>query len=171
MHFVLTLICLISFTLVQLVSGAHPSDSPLACVIFFSAAVLQIAAVFYGLNRARRNTRSSSGSQPPEPTVATAVLFKAPNPDDRQSKLQSIENCGPMMSFSTTTSATVSSNASNGIFNAMKNAITGTAAPAAADGAYSALGTEESVHSSHQKSVVIVGTPIGTHQQSTTNWI
>jgi hypothetical protein len=169
-HFVITLIGLISLTVVHLTFGAHPNGSPAAFAVLFLTAAVQIAAVIYGLYRVRRNAPSSGGSQLPEPTVATAVLFKAPSPEDGKNKSQSVEHNGPMMSFSTTTTTT-SSNATNGIFMTMRNAISGAAAPSAADGAYSVLGTDDSVHGSHMKPMVYIGTPVVAHQPSTTNWI
>jgi hypothetical protein len=172
MHFVITLIGLISLTVVHLIFGAHPNGSPAAFAVLFLTAAVQIVAVVYGLHRVRRNAPLSRGSQPQEPTIATAVLFKAPNPEDGQNKSQSVEHNGPMMSFSTTTATTTtSSNATNGIFMTMRNAISGTGAPSAADGAYSILGTDDSVHGSHQKPMVYIGTPIVAHQPSATNWI
>lgn len=170
MHFVFTLIGLISLTLTRLICGDHPSDSPTAFAILFLTVAVQIAAIGYGFRRLRRHVFPSSGSLP-EPTIATAVLFKAASLEDGQNKSQSVEHNGPMMSFSTNTTTTTSSIASNGIYMTMRNAISGTAAPSAADGAYSVLGTDDSVHGSLQKPMVYIGTPVVAHQPSATNWI
>jgi hypothetical protein len=168
-HFVPMMIGLISLTVVHLTFGAHPNGSPAALAVLFLTTAVQLIAIIYGLYRVRRNAPSNGGSQLPEPTVATAVLFKAPSLDDGKNKSQSVEHNGPMMSFSTTTTTT-SSNSSNGIFMTLRNAISGTAAPSAADGAYSVLRTDDSVHGSH-KPMVYIGTPVVAHQPSTTNWI
>ena len=174
----------------------HPKENIEPLAIFTVGFFFQLGLMIYAVSRYRAITAITStasvssarhggqGAGPSAPTLATAIFIQASTErggDGGGGASQTeVKTATAVSTFSTTTStASVTSPASVSLASSMRNAINGISsvftAPLAADGAYTSLSSDESVHGSPSPMNIVTGVPVPApvtaQQQGTTNWI
>ena len=162
-----------------------------AVLIFMVCMFLQMTIAAYGVSRIRAatalaNTGSVSGttnerhgSGPSAPALATAFFMQSPivrsGGGVRKMNADADSAAAAICTTTTTTTVTAPLSMLASIKKAFDGIAAGFTAPSAADGGYSSLSSDISVHDSPSPMNIITGVPVPApftaEQQGTTNWI
>ena len=173
--FVLSIIFLVLATnmLVAAILCLYPELPPL--LLGAGIAGINICIVSMMLLRLRTGATIMNAPCPAQPTTLSPInsieapLCAAISGNEYPLGGSDVKSSVPVSSFSTTTTTVTSTSVTSGsgILAAIRNALGGLTGQSSADGAYSALSTDGSVHG---QGVVVTGVPVAAQREDGSNW-